>query len=66
MSSVSIPPLKETGDKVPSTDSSLISLNGEAGTLLWRGVDVCEEVGLVPDRLVIVASASELKLTKLS
>ena len=54
-------PLKETGERVPSTDSSLISLKGEAGTLEWSGVEECEVVGWLPDRLVMVASASELK-----
>ena len=41
LSRVSMPPLKETGERVPSTDSSLISLKGLAGTveLEWRGGD---------------------------
>ena len=60
LSRVSIPPLKETGERVPSTDSSLISLKGEAGTLECKGVEVCEVVGWLPDKLVMVASASEL------
>ena len=38
-----MPPLNDTGDRVPSTDSSLISLKGEAGpecvTEEWRGVE---------------------------
>ena len=42
LSSVSMPPLNDTGDRVPSTDSSLISLKGDAGPELvteeWRGV----------------------------
>ena len=41
LSSVSIPPLRDTGDKVPSTDSSLSSLKGEAGTAAeWMGVEL--------------------------
>ena len=43
LSRVSMPPLNDTGDRVPSTDSSLISLKGEAGPELvteeWRGVE---------------------------
>ena len=60
LSRVSIPPLNDTGERVPSTDSSRISLNGLAGTLECKGVDVREVVGLLPDMLVMVASASEL------
>ena len=43
LSSVSMPPLNDTGDRVPSTDSSLINLKGDpmVGTVLaeWMGVD---------------------------
>ena len=38
-----MPPLNDTGDRVPSTDSSLINLKGDpmVGTVLaeWMGVD---------------------------
>ena len=41
LSKVSMPPLSDTGDNVPSTDSSLSSLKGEAGTLAaWTGVEL--------------------------
>ena len=62
MSRVSIPPFRDTGDRVPSTDSSLISLKGEAGTVEveWRGV----EVEVLPEVVIIViVSASELCLS---
>ena len=56
-----MPPLNDTGDRVPSTDSSLISLKGEAGPELvteeWRGVEsgVTEDTGDML-RLVMVTS----------
>ena len=61
LSRVSMPPLNDTGDRVPSTDSSLISLKGEAGPELvteeWRGVEsgVTEDTGDML-RLVMVTS----------
>ena len=59
LSRVSIPPLKDTGDRVPSTDSSLISLKGEAGTVevevVWSGVEVVV--------VIVTVSASELCLS---
>ena len=47
LSRLSIPPLRETGERVPSTDSSLISLKGLAGTVEeeWTGVDWETELG---------------------
>ena len=37
-SRVSMPPLKETGDRVPSTDSSLNqSCNEDSSKILWEG-----------------------------
>ena len=60
LSRVSIPPLKDTGDRVPSTDSSLINLKGEAGTVAlemeWSGVEVVVVV-------MVTVSASELCLS---
>ena len=56
LSSVSMPPLNDTGDRVPSTDSSLISLKGEAGPELvteeCRGV--VEDTG---DMLRLIAAS---------
>ena len=58
-SRVSIPPLNDTGERVPSTDSSLISLKGEAGTVevevVWSGVEVVV--------VIVTVSASELCLS---
>ena len=49
--------MNETGDRVPSTDSSLISLKGEAGTVEveWSGVEV--------EVVIVIVSASELCLS---
>ena len=62
LSRVSIPPFSDTGDRVPSTDSSLISLKGEAGTVEveWRGVEVEVEPEVV---IIVIVSASELCLS---
>ena len=59
LSRVSIPPLNETGDRVPSTDSSRISPKGEVGKVAleveWSGVEVVV--------VMVTVSASELCLS---
>ena len=61
LSRVSIPPLNDTGDRVPSTDSSRISLNGEAGKV---AVEVeCSGVEVLVVVVMVTVSASEFCLS---
>ena len=41
-----MPPLNETGDSVPSTDSSLINLKGDPSWPSWLGTVVAEWMGV--------------------